>query len=481
MFRASHRQKLIFRNSQHEPDAVLNAKLVDITQWANRGSSFQRDGNFAEAVECFREALKLQPENVQLQISLASSLRFSGARPEAIAIGESLLAQSIAPELLMLLGNLHQEEDQFDKAIEYLERALQLSQPTATRLSCLGIAYFRRGDIDHAIELFERSIALQPDYADGHFHLGMALLLQGNYERGWTEYEYRPFGRRRMNGATTAMWQGQSLHANQSLLLVAEQGLGDTLQFVRFAAEVKRRFGCRLLLQAPSKMLPLLSTCAGVDQLISRDESVPKTDFYLPLASLPSCFYWRPGDTPNEFPYLFPEIHRVQFWKRRLSREQPFGNKPRMRVGISWQGYPKFPADRLRSIPLFFFEPLFGLNDIQFVSLQQNFGTEQLDDFRSKSNLVDIGEELDREGGAFLDSIALMRQLDLVITSDTAIAHLAGAAGCKTWLGLSTVPDWRWNLTGNRSVWYPSIELFRQTESGNWASVFDVMRQRLTH
>ena len=323
-----------FRNSQHQPDAVVSARLVNMTQRANRGSSFQREGNFAEAVKCFREALKLQPENGQLQISLASNLRFSGGRPEAIAICESLLVQTHEPKLLMLLGNLHQEEDQFDKAIEYLERALQLSYPTAVRLSCLGIAYFRRGDMEHAIELFERSIALQPGYADGHFHLGMALLLQGNYERGWQEYEYRPYGRRRLNRVTTAMWQGQPLQVSQSLLLVAEQGLGDTLQFVRFATEVKRRFGCRLLLQAPDKLHPLLSTCAGIDQLVSRDRPLPKTDFYLPLASLPSCFDWRPGDTPNEFPYLFPEIHRVQFWKERLNREPLLGDKPPFRFHV---------------------------------------------------------------------------------------------------------------------------------------------------
>jgi Tfp pilus assembly protein PilF len=452
---------------------------MDLTQWANRGSSFQRDGNFVEAVECFREALKLQPENVPLQISLAASLRFSSGRTEAIAICELLLAQTQETELLLLLGNLYQEEDQFDQAIEYLERVILLSKPTASRLSCLGIAYFRRGDIDHAIELFERAIALQPDYADGHFHLGMGLLLQGNYARGWNEYEYRPFGRRRTSRAAVAIWHGQALHGSQTLLLVAEQGFGDTIQFVRFATEVKRRYGCRLLLQAPDKLHPLLSTCAGIDQFVSRDEPVPRADFYLPLASLPSCLDWRPGDRPNEFPYLFPQVHRVQYWKQRLNKEEPFRSNPRWRVGIAWQGDPKFPADRSRSIPLTFFEPLFGLTDIQFVSLQQNFGSEQLEAFRSRHHIVDFGGDLDREGGAFIDTIALIRHLDLVITSDTAIAHLAGAAGCKTWLGLSLVPDWRWNLSGNRSVWYPSIELFRQREAGDWSSVFERMRQRL--
>ncbi len=172
------------------------------------------------------------------------------------------------PKLLLLLGNLLQEEDQFDRAIDYLEEALRLSEPVATSLNCLGIAYLRRGDIERATKLFEQALHLQPDYADGHFHLGMALLLQGDFERGWKEYEYRPCGRKRTMQPDVRFWHGQPLAPHQSLLLVAEQGFGDTFQFVRFASQVKNRFGCHVLLQAPDKLHRLLSTCPGIDQLL---------------------------------------------------------------------------------------------------------------------------------------------------------------------------------------------------------------------
>jgi Flp pilus assembly protein TadD len=452
---------------------------MDVTEWAKRGSVFQSQGNFAEAVSSFREALKLKPASFDLKVALASNLRFAGNRKEALQICELLLAMKRGPELLILFGNLLQEEDQFDQAIEILEEALQVSEPSAPRLSCLGIAYFRRGDIDRAMELFEQAIALQPDYADGHFHLGMALLLRGNFDRGWKEYEYRPFGRKRTKQHEGRIWQGQPLSPNQTLLLAAEQGLGDMLQFVRFASRVKSRFGCQILLQAPDKLHRLLSTCSGIDRLLSRDEPLPKTDFFLPLLSLPSCFDWRPGDPPQDFPYLFPEILRVQRWKSFLKSQTTSNLPPRLRIGICWQGDPKYPADRLRSIPLRYFEPLFQLDNVQFISLQQGFGSEQLESVKAKSGIIAVGEELDREGGTFLDTIAIMRHLDLLITSDTSVAHLGGAAGCKTWLALSKIPDWRWTLTENRSVWYPNMELFRQDQANDWVPVFEAMKHRI--
>ncbi len=180
-------------------------------------------------------------------------------------------------------------------------------------------------------------------------------------------------------------------------------------------------------------------------------------------------------------PYLFAETQRTRRWKQRLS--VAFGEqsiRKELHVGLSWQGDPKFPADRSRSIPIDYFEPLLKAPHVRFVSLQRGLGSEQLQTEPFRSRIVSFGEELDGVGGAFLDSIAVMRNLDLVVTSDTAIAHLAGACGVPVWIALSRVPDWRWNLEGSHSVWYPNAKLFRQSELGNWKPVFDMMASELS-
>lgn len=488
---------------------------MNVDDWANRGSSLGREGKFDEAVACFRRAVALQSGNVDLKLALASTLRAAGQRSEAVDLCEQLLSGADSERLSRvhsLLGNLLQEEDRFDEAVHHLRESIRLSsEASPSQWSCLGIALYRRGDIEEAIGLFERAVAMQPDYSDGHFHLGMALLLQGDYERGRHEYEYRPFGTFGNAKQPSRFWKGESLQPHQTLLLVAEQGFGDSIQFIRFAAEVRERYGCRIILQAPAKLIPLLETAAGIDCCVSRDEATPPYDYYLPLASLLYRLQWcppvssvaasveplspivpnpavsKPPDGRNNRgpsfytrPYLFPEMQRVRKWKQRLSTA--FSEPPaegRLRIGLSWQGDPKFPADRSRSVPLKFFEPLLQVSHARYVSLQRGFGSEQLEAEPFRSRVVSFGDELDAEGGAFLDSIAVMRNLDLVITSDTAIAHLAGACGVPVWIALSRVPDWRWNRDGSHSVWYSNARLFRQTEVGNWQSVFDEMAQAL--
>jgi hypothetical protein len=172
-------------------------------------------------------------------------------------------------------------------------------------------------------------------------------------------------------------------------------------------------------------------------------------------------------------------MKRVQHWRRILNDEAGTANSTRLRIGLSWQGDPNFPADRVRSIPLQNFRPLLELPGIQWISLQRGFGTEQLEEITELDRIANFGDKIDAGEAAFVDSIAIMRSLDLVITSDTSIAHLAGACGVKTWIGLNRVPDWRWNLNRADSPWYANVELFRQAEHGNWKTVFSQIASRL--
>ena len=454
-----------------------------VEAWANLGSLYRRAGQLEPSVACYREAVQRQPTNVRLILATAATLRLAGLRIEAKNYCEKALSlDPESAELLMLLGNIHQELDHFDAAIEYLESGIRRAGRTSQNVSCLGIAYYRRGDVELAISLFRESIAANPQNHDSHFHLGMALLLVGDYRQGWEEYEWRTGGRwRPMQNVPIPWWDGQPLSKQQTLLIAAEQGYGDTIQFVRLMADLKSKVECKIILQAPRPLLPLLRTCRGLDSCIARDEPLPPIDCFLPLASVPSVLQYHPEQSKPRLAYLSADDLRTQFWGEFLNAKVVAHSTPRcLRIGLSWQGDPKFPADHCRSIPLKHLSILTDTPNTKWFSLQKGYGTEQLTTLAESTKIVDFGDRLDSNAEAFLDTAAIMQHLDLVITSDTAIAHLAGACGVPVWIGLSFVPDWRWNLHRNDSVWYPTARLFRQTKLGDWGSLIHPMQQELT-
>ena len=251
-----------------------------------------------------------------------------------------------------------------------------------------------------------------------------------------------------------------------TLLLYAEQGSGDTLQFIRFVPQVKERGG-RVLVCCHQTLIPLLGCCAGVDRLTARGGPLPDFDFWAPLMSLPCILGMSDiGQVPAAVPYVTADANLVQRWRTRLEEV------PGLRVGIAWQGNPKYRDDRRRSIPLRHFEPLSRLEGVKLFSLQKGPGTDQLLPLADRSAVIDLGSTLDEEAGPFMDTAAVMTSLDLVITSDTSIAHLAGALGVPVWVALTKVPEWRWLLDRADSPWYPTMRLFRQIEAGNWDEVF---------
>ncbi len=457
----------------------LDSNLVE--SWANLGSLYRRLGDLESSIDCFQQAVRRQPNNIGLVAATAAALRQAGHRDEAKLHCEAgLRLDPESAELHLLLGNILQEQDDFDAAIAYLEKAIRLAGRTEQNVSCLGIACFRQGEISRAVALFRESISLNPHFDDGHFHLGMALLLQGDYKQGWEEYEWRLGGRRRsISRSMIPLWNGRPLAANQTLLLAAEQGFGDTIQFVRFAADVKRRYGCQIVLQAQRPLISLLSTCQGIDRLIARDDALPSIDCYLPLASLPSVLHFNPLRSISKSSYLATAPDRATKWSSLLAPPKTAAGTRHMQVGLSWQGDPRFPADRCRSIPLVHFIPLLKTPNVDWISLQKGHGTDQLLSLDQTIKITNFGDQLDADGQAFLDTAAIMKQLDLVITSDTAVAHLAGALGIPVWIAVSHVPDWRWNLQGSDSVWYPTARLFRQPKLGDWTSVFSRMLDEL--
>ena len=326
-----------------------------------------------------------------------------------------------------------------------------------------------QGRLAEAAASYRQALALRPDYPDAQLGLAECYLLDGDFQRGWPEYEaqLRTPGFVPQHGLPR--WQGEPL-AGRSLLLFAEQGLGDTLHFLRYARAFKQR-GARVVLAAHAALGRLLASHPDLDELfiLGSAEEWPRCDFFLPLLSAPGVLGTDASTIPGEVPYLWADPALSEQWRKELAEIEGF------KIGIVWQGSRDFHQDRWRSIPLADFAPLAGLPGVRLISLQKGFGSEQIAavDFP----VLDLSGRLDQAAGPFMDTAAVIRNLDLVVTPDTAIAHLAGALGAPVFLAVQFSPNWRWLLSRDDSPWYPTLRLFRQTAFGRWPDVLERIAQ----
>ncbi len=431
------------------------------------GTLLHAQARWDEAIACYRRALALQSDLAAAHCNLGSVLKEQGHLAEAVEC--FLRALSCDPDLAEAhfnLGVIHQNQGHAEQAIDCYQSAIRAKPDYAEAISNLGTVLKSQGKLDEAMDCYERALAIRDDLAEGHRNRALLRLMLGNFAAGWEEYEWRW----RVKGAARPpfaqpRWQGQPL-AGRAVLLRAEQGLGDEIQFVRYAPLVKQRSAGEVLLECPRAMHALLRTAAGIDRLVTAESRGEAFDGYLPLLSLPAVFGTRLESIPAEIPYLFAEPARIEHWRRQLAAPAAFN------VGIAWQGNPGYPGDATRSIPLEHFAPLARLAGVQLFGLQKGPGHEQVATLADRMPLVDLAATLDENGDAFVDTAAVMMSLDLVITSDTAIAHLAGALGVRVWVALQQVPEWRWLLDRDDSPWYPTMRLFRQTRFGDWTDVF---------
>ena len=338
-------------------------------------------------------------------------------------------------------------------------------------LTNLGNALRDQMDLDQAVATYEGTLHLQPNYVAAHKALALIRLLSGDFARGWPEYEWRfqdpEFPRRSFR---QPRWEGQPL-PGRTILLHAEQGLGDTIQFIRYAAPVKQR-GNR------AGGMPARAAAAPGGMPRHRSAGRPGRRaaagrFSRSLAQSAARPQHHGGEHPGRSAIPVCRAARQAFWSEKLAAPGGF------KIGIAWQGRPEYRDDRFRSIPLAEFAPLARVPGVRLVNLQKGPGQEQLPAVRGLFPVTDFSAEMDTSGDAFLDTAAVMTRLDLVVSSDTATAHLAGASGVPVWLALRRVPDWRWFLGRCDSPWYPTMRLFRQPGDGDWSSVFTAMEAAL--
>jgi tetratricopeptide (TPR) repeat protein len=454
----------------YERVALLHPTLAD--GHFNLGNVFKSQGQFKDAIACYRRAIECKPDFAEALCNLANSLKEEGDLPQAIVHLEQAI--QVRPDFAAAHSNLGcvlQGLGRLADAQACLERALELAPDLPEIHYNLGMVLKDQGDPAAGIACFEQAIHLRPDDAQALAGRGMTLVSMGQFAEGWAGYEHRvgcsQFDTRQF---PQPRWDGSPL-GNRTLLIHCEQGLGDTLQFVRYVKLARQR-GEKIIVAAQTALIPLLFQ-SGVAGLVSVAGPLPPFDVHAPLLSLPYIFRTDVDTVPCDVPYLAADPERIETWRRELS------HYPGLKIGIAWQGRTEYLGDHYRSIPLADFAPLAAVPGVQLFSLQKGFGSEQLAALEGQFSVVDLAPSLDREGGAFLDTAAVMHSLDLVVACDTALAHLAGALARPVWMPQSIASDWRWLRGRDDCVWYSTMRFFRQRRFGDWPDVFQRIADEL--
>ncbi|WP_188263197.1 tetratricopeptide repeat protein [Azospirillum tabaci] len=437
----------------------------------------QRHG---EAESVLRDLIRLAPDDHRAWANLGIALKNLGRHDEAVCAGRLALALAPAePGVLSNLGlalSLRTGGDA--EAARILRRAVATDPDfTSARLN-LGLVLRKLRRIGEAEAQCRHVIDRDPRHAEAHTLLGTCLLLRGELDAGFREYEWRTRLADRQvtpRGLPTPLWEGGNPEG-QTILLHDEQGLGDGIQFVRYAPFLRHR-GSRVIVECNDLLVRLFATLPGVDQVIGRSDSPPPHDAHAALLSLPHRFGTTLATVPAEVPYLHAEPERVEFWRRRLGpHPSAGGGAARLRVGLVWAGNPEFKDDRRRSPGLDALRPLLDVPGVVVFGLQKGAGRRDLERCAPlPPSFTDLGAEI----ADFADTAAIMANLDLVISSCTAPAHLAGALGRPVWTLLPDIADWRWLERGDTTPWYPTMRLFRQAVPGDWESVAAAVRAAL--
>ncbi len=430
----------------------------------NLGEICRAMGKRDDAVACFEKAIELSPDYVVAQVNLGNALQQSGRLHEAIAAYRKAL--DINPNIAAAHNNLGYtlaEMGRLDEALASYRTAVELKPDYIDALLNLGNALQANGQVEEAIASFQRVIDMRPDNAGAHWNKSLALLLKGEFREGWAEHEWRW---RRTNFTSPCrnfsqpQWKGEEVRG-RTVLLHAEQGFGDTIQFVRYAPLAAER-GARVIVECQPEMVALAQGMEGVAQAVPAGQMLPPFDLHTPLLSLPLAFGTTLETIPDKVPYMNPPPALAQAWREKAPPE-----KGRRKVGLAWAGSPTRQDDRYRSLPLSAFAPLAAAKAVTFYSLQKGKPAEHAGEAPPGITMVDLTDDL-RD---FADTAALIANLDLVITVDTAVAHLAGAMAKPVWVLLEFAPAWRWLLGRSDSPWYPTMRLFRQSKRGDWEGV----------
>jgi FkbM family methyltransferase len=424
------------------------------------GVALYQQGQLEAAIEQYQQALAISPGYISAHDNLGIALKQQQKLTEAaVHFQQAIALNPHYANAYINLSNTLREMGRFEEAIVHAQEAIRLQPSNADAHNTYGCILVDLGQFEEAIVAFEAAIQHRPDFADAHLNLGLVLLQLGHFQRGFVEYHWRwstaqcPDLR-----YTNALWKGAELHG-KTILLTAEQGFGDTIQFARYAPLVAQRGG-RVVIACQKPLVRLLSTVPGVSQCVDRDKDDVETHTHTPLLELPLIFGTTLDTIPAQVPYVSPPPDSS------LKLKVP--PQTRLKVGFVWATNPNNSTSLKRSCPLSHFLSLLDVPGIALYSLQKDAPEADRALLNSEERIQNLAEQL----SDFADTAAAIAQLDLVITVDTAVAHLSGALGKPTWTLLPAIPDWRWLLNREDSPWYPTMRLFRQSQPNDWAELF---------
>ena len=474
---------------------MSQSQQLTIEQAISQAEKMARQGNVAVARQLYRAVLQHQPNHpiatnalrlLEKELLRHQSVQAQTANPSQDQInalidlyhsGQMTKVEQVCRELLHtypqsltvlnVLGAVLAGQGRLQEAVQVFDKAIQLKPDYAQAYYNRGNVLTDLGQLEAAVDNYDQAIELQPDFAEAHWNLSLALLLLGNFEDGWREYEWRwETGNfeKPSHDFHEMLWDGTPLDG-KTILLFAEQGFGDTIQFIRYVEEVAKYSG-NIIVECQKPLFRLLLNVPKIDRLIIKGDHVPNFNVCAPLLSIPYILGTTSASIPANTPYLFANDNSVHL--KNLQEK----NK---NVGIVWAGSPKHKNDRNRSTQLSNFLPLASLPGVQLFSLQAGSRRADLKRIINETTIIDATSEIND----YADTAAIIGQLDLIISVDTSVAHLAGAMGKPVWVLLPFAPDYRWLLDRGDSPWYPTMQLYRQRSLGNWSDIFDEIERLL--
>jgi len=443
-----------------DPDALLH-----------RGNALIALNRPNDALPCFDAVLARDAGHRDALLNRGVARATLGHHEQALADFDAILARMPSDaEALYNRGTALIELGRYAEALFVFDKVLAAAPQHLRAWTNRGRALQALNRHEEAIASFDKALAIDKNYGDAHFNAALSLLALGNFRRGFADYEWR-WKRTGMTDARRGyrgrLWLGEYPIDRRTILLLAEQGLGDTIQFIRYAP-LLAQMGANVVLEVQPELKALLSTVSGVASCHARGETLPAFDVYCPLGSLPLALKTETSSVPATLPYVRTDDAQIAKWRPALE------GLPGKRVALTWAGHARHANDRNRSIDLKLLEPLFKCEGISFVSIQRDLRGDDAARL-AQFGITDFGPRL----ADMTDTAAVLALTDLLVSVDTSVVHLAGAMGREAWVMLPFMPDWRWTLTNERSPWYPTMRLFRQRAPGDWPNVIATVRDAL--
>ena len=452
---------------------LLNTGMAEA--YLNYGNALTESDRHDEALAQYRKALSINPDYAEVHNEIGNVLKRKGRYEESAAHYKRALRLNPAlAETYNNLADAFRELGKFDEAVEFSRKAIEMRSGFAPAYVTMGNILLSQGDVSGALAHYQKAIDLDREMSDAHYNRGLVLLLRGDLQEGWKEYEWR-FKSREISrnigyrDRGIPLWDGSGFEG-RTILIMSEQGAGDNIQFARYIPQVKARGGT-VIFECPKELTKMFEGFSGIDVLVEKPFTPVQgdtPDICIPLLSLPRLFNTTIDTITADVPYFNISPEAVRKWESLFDTDL-------FKVGLAWSGNPAHRNDRNRSCRLNDLAPLFSSEEIQFYSLQKQGIGESEYDLLAGRGIADLGKEVHD----YYDTAAIIEHLDLVITVDTSVAHLAGALGKEVWTLLPFVPDWRWMLDRQDTPWYPSMRLFRQPAHGDWKSVIETIASEL--